>query len=1109
MLHQKGAWRVVQDLQNDPELQAQLKAQGYDPKAIADEAYNVATGGQIKSASGFKQFYKDVSPDSATQKQNEQEIQDQIDSDAANAAQAKIDAQNKANYNNSWYGKLLNGIGSGVSDVGKGIGSFANEALHNPGQAYQDLNTGAQRVGDQFLRGFGLGNLADYESQQNQALARAELKQNPNNAQAKAALAEDIGATSQAKTGGQKALNYLGGTIGTIAPYLLGDGALGALGKGGTAVTSGISNPIVQKMAQGALSGAVGSGISQGANLATGGKTNPQDVLKGLATSAAFGGGAEALLHGTVPLLKQLNLKGQASKLMQDTGSAKYDPATFEQALKEANAPSGDVSNVVADQKPNMPQPFEQRYNLKPQAPTAQPTDVSNNNWFSSSVMQDHPMLNFTQQGANMPQARGILQDLSVPKAQTGTVNDIADQTLNRANTFSNAPTEGFNQRLLNAQQEMKGLQNNAQKIADQTGGTYNPDIESLYQQIRKPSDPKTFDDLVKAAEMENNVQNPSLKTMLKSDPKIKQAIDNLNALGKPSKQATNLIPEITPKNKGVTIPEVKGAGKTPQDILQDFKVNGGKTSGKGGADLIDQLKVTKGVKLNIGDVLNSLAEQRNYLLNSVKTDKNISKMSKEELTNVANKLEKQHELVSKAGNSKKLKAIEEDMAKVKQAGLKMDLQFFGAHAKANPIEAVREKLFGKVPDKTPQDIAREHAQVNSAVKQLDEKGKPVSEETVKTLQKTKDIMPNQTLTKNIYELADRLPKEIGDKIKSSLDAAKANHVNNLEERSNDLYNKVVQELGIKKGSKESALVQDYGEKTLGKKALEKQGIDPETVSKEELNKINDSELQKIAGNKTDAIKTADQYFRENYKNMIDEVNNTVREIYPNNPDKIVPERQDYYHHFNELDGFEGFKNLIQNSAAIDPHLAGISPNTKPNSKWQSFKQMRGNGAYKSDAVGGYLKYLQAASHSTHLDPMIKVLRNAADQIATATEGTKNLNNLKTALEVHADNIAGKTNPIDRLFQDHIIGRKAMKVLNVVNGHIKKNMILGNLGSALGQVGNVPLTLGKAKQYAPQGLIDTLKYTANHLLGGDKNLSAPMNKSQFLKERFSGVFHPF
>jgi hypothetical protein len=72
-----------------------------------------------------------------------------------------------------------------------------------------------------------------------------------------------------------------------------------------------------------------------------------------------------------------------------------------------------------------------------------------------------------------------------------------------------------------------------------------------------------------------------------------------------------------------------------------------------------------------------------------------------------------------------------------------------------------------------------------------------------------------------------------------------------------------------------------------------------------------------------------------------------------------------------------------------------------------------------------------------------------------------------------------------------------------VNSHIKKNMILGNLGSALGQIGNVPLAIGKAKKFAAQGATDTLKYAATHLPGMGKEISGPIKNSQFLKERYS------
>jgi hypothetical protein len=411
---------------------------------------------------------------------------------------------------------------------------------------------------------------------------------------------------------------------------------------------------------------------------------------------------------------------------------------------------------------------------------------------------------------------------------------------------------------------------------------------------------------------------------------------------------------------------------------------------------------------------------------------------------------------------------------------LKLDLQHFAEKApKETPkVEQASEKVAG---DKTKQQKAIEHSQAKQVAKKLEEKGNPINADEVKQLQETKDILPFQQFTKNIYELADKLPKRMGDMIKNSLDKAKKAHVDNLEKRTNDLYNKVVKDLGIKKGSKESELVQDYGEKTI---TLE--------------------QLKQKAPEKWEKIVEADKYFREEYNKLIDEVNATRAKIYPNNPEKQVPKRSDYYHHFNELEGFDGFKELMLNANPIDPHLAGISPNTRPNAKWAAFMQKRGNGEYKSDAVGGYLKYLQASSHATHIDPISKLLNDTADHIATATEGTRNVNYLKSGLINHSNDLAGKTNPFGDRFIQQLAGRRGTRALNMVNSHIKKNAILGNVASLLGQVGNLPLTAGKAKQYMIPGVMDTLSYAAKHLLPGAENdASSPINQSQFLKERFS------
>lgn len=367
-------------------------------------------------------------------------------------------------------------------------------------------------------------------------------------------------------------------------------------------------------------------------------------------------------------------------------------------------------------------------------------------------------------------------------------------------------------------------------------------------------------------------------------------------------------------------------------------------------------------------------------------------------------------------------------------------------------------------------------------------------------LQTIKDFNSFQKGTNNIYQTADRLPTLQKDRIVTSLDTAKKANIDMQEQLTNDLYNNVVKGLDIKKGTKESALVQDFGEKTLAKKALEKQGIDYKTLPESEVAAVNLDELKKMRPDDWQRFVKADEYFRTRYDQLINQVNKVRSELYPRNPEKLVPKRTDYYHHFQELDGLEGIKNLFDTPANIDPHLEGLSAFTKPRTKWQGFMQRRGNGNYKSDAVGGFLKYLQASSHSINVDPVIPVLRNTANEIADATEHSKNANNIISALNNQANDLAGKTNPYDRSIQE-LTGRTPIAVVNWLNSRVKSNMILGNLGSVLGQVGNIPLGVGKAKIHSVSGLKDTVEQSVKEILTGNKN--APVYRSLFLKERFS------
>lgn len=342
---------------------------------------------------------------------------------------------------------------------------------------------------------------------------------------------------------------------------------------------------------------------------------------------------------------------------------------------------------------------------------------------------------------------------------------------------------------------------------------------------------------------------------------------------------------------------------------------------------------------------------------------------------------------------------------------------------------------------------------------------------------KLKDISGFKAATTDVYRNFENVfgknYENVGKPVLDKLDSAKSEYVNMQEKWVNNLNNNVVKKLGIKKGSKESKWVQQYGE---GEISLE--------------------QLKKVAPDKWKDVVKADQWFRRSYDQLIDEVNASRAVIYPNNPEKIVPKRKDYYRHFREMEGLSGLKNLFDSPSQIDPHLAGTSQYTTPKSKFAGFMQKRGNGPFKRDAVGGFLDYIPAASYSTKIDPVIPEFRNLKNSLADQTEGSRNLNNFIEYLDDYANDLAGKTNPFDRVPQKYIPGgRKTFNIINRLNSRVKANVILGNVSSALAQTANIPIGVAYGKQHAVTGAVKSLEALVNK--------KSPMYQSAFLKERYS------
>lgn len=460
--------------------------------------------------------------------------------------------------------------------------------------------------------------------------------------------------------------------------------------------------------------------------------------------------------------------------------------------------------------------------------------------------------------------------------------------------------------------------------------------------------------------------------------------------------------------------------------------------------------------------------------------------------------------------------------------------------------------------------------------------------------QNVKDISGFQGYARDVYRnLRDAFGKDfeaIEKTILRPFDESKAVNTRYQEGILQDLKQNIVDRLGIRKGSRDSSLVQMYGEG-----GYERIVTDPVTGNKKStwvpftwqdlVREVGEQRAQQIAG--------ADAWFRSTYDRLIDDVNKAKETIYPFAEDRMkniaakiedlrtpgkytrkaqteriqalewelnamrknprrrkeednlymqklankieeikadpvytadgrqsmiealekehekalrgkrVPKRKDYYRHFREMsEGYKGLRNIFDSPANIDPALEGISHETLPRSKWASFAQKRtGGAAYDLDAVGGFLEYLPAASHSVHIDPHISKFQALADELADATTKSKSANNLVRFLREYSQALAGKTNPIDRVVQEVIPGgRQTFAALTWLNNRVKANTVLGNASTAVAQLANIPQGIAFAKQHSYNGL----KRTFQSIL---KPQSSPAAKSGFLKERFGGKMY--
>ena len=144
------------------------------------------------------------------------------------------------------------------------------------------------------------------------------------------------------------------------------------------------------------------------------------------------------------------------------------------------------------------------------------------------------------------------------------------------------------------------------------------------------------------------------------------------------------------------------------------------------------------------------------------------------------------------------------------------------------------------------------------------EKGKNILKETLENISKNENAN-KVSYTNDFYRnMRTALGEQAGKELTKQFDNSKLNHVKLKQKYANELKTYIVDELGIKLNSEMSADVQKFGEKQITEVKLKTKY--PDTWQN---------------------IVEADKWFRTKYDELIDAINETRKEIYPNVEEKI------------------------------------------------------------------------------------------------------------------------------------------------------------------------------------------------------------------------------
>lgn len=308
---------------------------------------------------------------------------------------------------------------------------------------------------------------------------------------------------------------------------------------------------------------------------------------------------------------------------------------------------------------------------------------------------------------------------------------------------------------------------------------------------------------------------------------------------------------------------------------------------------------------------------------------------------------------------------------------------------------------------------------------------------------KAKLLLKRETPERNFEAVMGRDAPKMINKFIAPVHRAESDRIRWLNtERAN------IASLGIRARSKESRLVQQYGE-----------GL----ISEEELRRVSPLNWQKI--------KNAAGFTRQKYDTYLDDIN----AVLTRNGYDPIPKRQDYFRHFEDVTGlFEQYGIPRSKLEDLPTDINGITADFKPGRNFFASALRRKGNKTTYDAITGIDGYIAGASRVMFHTDNIQRLRLLEKALRREYAETDHLTNFTAELGEYTNILAGKKAMFDRAAED-LLGRSVYVGLDKMRHQVGANMIGANVASALTQF--IPLTQSLATTSKPamaRALMNTL-----------------------------------